>query len=344
MITPSFGLTATERVLPRLALDFTTAILDPRVAVTRALNTATRINSAGLVEPVNANVARFDYNPVSKICNGLLIEETRANAFVYSEEFNQASWSRINLTVTPNDAVAPDGNTTADKWIPNNGATSCWMWQSPLTLGNWTQSIFAKAAGFNVLQMNLFSTQDGDRLAQFDLINGTIVTTSAGVTATIRDFGNGWYRCSMTYTMTGLTNHAAQPIRLPSGTGDGVKGFYVWGAQVEAGAFATSYIPTTTTSLTRNADVVSMTGTNFSDWYNVGAGTWFIQTNARNAIAVLTAGSFTLTANATALKKYAGTYSTDQSATSLVLGDGTVTNVSYYKQALIAAEIAAITA
>ena len=75
MITPSFALTATERVLPRLALDFTTASLDPRVTFTRALNTATRINSSGLVETVNADTPRFDYtlNP-GGACKGLLIE------------------------------------------------------------------------------------------------------------------------------------------------------------------------------------------------------------------------------------------------------------------------------
>jgi len=58
--------------------------------------------------------------------------------------------------------------------------------------------------------------------------------------------------------------------------GDGTSGIYIWGAQLEAGAFATSYIPTTTTSLTRNADVVSMTGTNFSSWYNQTAGAFVV--------------------------------------------------------------------
>ena len=79
MITPSYGLTSTERVLPRMALDFTTASLDSRVTVTRSLNTATRINSSGYIENVNANLPRFHFSPTSLgTCRGLL---TAAHAF-----------------------------------------------------------------------------------------------------------------------------------------------------------------------------------------------------------------------------------------------------------------------
>ena len=277
MITPSFSLTATERVLPRLALDFTTASLDSRITFTRALNTATRVNSSGLVETVNADLPRFDYDPITKVCKGLLIEESRQNAFLQSEDFS-TSWSSINITVSTDATTAPDGNATADKWIPDNGATSCWTWQSPLTVATWTQTIFAKYAGITVLQMNFFSNEDGDRFAQFDLQAGTVGTVSAGVTASITPFDDGWYRCRITYTMTGLTNQAAQPIRMPSTeTGDGTKGYYVWGAQCELGAFPTSYIPTTTTALTRNADVATMTGTNFSSWYNANGGSFVFE-------------------------------------------------------------------
>ena len=87
MITPAYSPTATERVLPRMALDFTTGVLDPRVTVTRALNTATRVNSSGLVEIVNANLPRFDYDPVTLAPKGLLIEEARTNLFFQSQAF-----------------------------------------------------------------------------------------------------------------------------------------------------------------------------------------------------------------------------------------------------------------
>ena len=117
MITPAYGMTATERVLPRLALDFTTASLDPRVTVTRALNTATVINSSGLVATVNANLPRFDYDPSTLACRGLLIEESRSNAILYSEDFSNGNWAKTGVTIGSNAVVAPDGNTTADNVV-----------------------------------------------------------------------------------------------------------------------------------------------------------------------------------------------------------------------------------
>jgi hypothetical protein len=84
MITPSYSLAATERVLPRLALDFTTAALDPRVTFTRTGNTATVTNSSGVIASINADLPRFDYNPSTLVCRGLLIEEARTNVLLNS--------------------------------------------------------------------------------------------------------------------------------------------------------------------------------------------------------------------------------------------------------------------
>jgi hypothetical protein len=84
MITPAYAPTATERVLPRLALDFTTAVADPRVATARAANTATRFNSSGIIEIVNADLPRFDFSPTALTCQGQLIEEARTNLFLNS--------------------------------------------------------------------------------------------------------------------------------------------------------------------------------------------------------------------------------------------------------------------
>ena len=84
MITPSFALTATERVLPRMALDFTTATLDPRVTFTRTGDTATVTNSSGVITAINANLPRFDFDPTTLVCKGLLIEEARTNLLLNS--------------------------------------------------------------------------------------------------------------------------------------------------------------------------------------------------------------------------------------------------------------------
>lgn len=85
---------------PKFSLDFTTASLDSSVAFSRAGNTATVVNSSGYVVGINANLPRFDYSPVTKVCNGLLIEEARTNAYLQSADFSQAIWVKTNGTVT----------------------------------------------------------------------------------------------------------------------------------------------------------------------------------------------------------------------------------------------------
>jgi hypothetical protein len=275
MITPAYSTTATERVLPRLALDFTTGALDPRVTVTRALNTATRVNSSGLIETVNANLPRFDYDPVTLQPKGLLIEEQRTNALAYSEELGNAVWTKSNASIVDNSTTAPDGLTTADTLVENT-ATSTHFVQSVASISGVAVvcSFFAKkkerskvafgGAGFNAQGFQ----------AVWDLDNGTIFTNVGGK-ASMQALSNGWYRCSVAFTPS---NAAGTIILLcddtgsTTYTGDGTSGVYLWGMQTEVGAFLTSYIPTTTLAVLRNADVVSMTGTNFSDWYNASEG------------------------------------------------------------------------
>lgn len=350
MITPAYSPTATERVLPRMALDFTTGTLDPRVTVTRALNTATRVNSSGLIAGVNADLPRFDYDPVTLAPKGLLVEEARTNLCIRSSDLG-TGWTPNSVSVSTDVIASPSGATDADSVTPSAGSAQHRLigTQSAVSSGvSVTHSVFAKAGGSNFVQLHDSAT--ATFYANFDLANGTVTAVNPANGATITNYGNGWYRCTLTFT-TGTTNCGGVVAMIPNGsaarnptwTAAGTESVYAWGYQIETGAFATSYIPTTTASLTRNADVVTMTGTNFSSWYNIGAGSWYIQTNARNAATILTAGSFSLSANTTALKKYASVYTSDQSAISLVLGVGTVMKVSYYKQALLSAELAALT-
>jgi hypothetical protein len=277
MITPAYSPTATERVLPRLALDFTTGVLDSRVTVTRLLNTATRINASGFIETVNANLPRFDYNPVTLAPRGLLIEEQRINLLLRSAEFENAAWTKGNASITANAEISPDGTVNADKLVEDTANSTHRVFNNAsvtITAGAViSYSIFAKAAERTSVRIT-----DNDLAgATFNLSNGTITATDGGITSTITAFPNGWYRC----TITGVTSSAngRLVVNIVSGgsttyTGDGTSGIYIYGAQLEAGAFATSYIPTTTTSLTRNADGASMTGTNFSSWYNSTQGSF----------------------------------------------------------------------
>jgi len=285
MITPAYAMTATERVLPRLALDFTTGALDPRVTVARALNTATRVNASGLIEVVNADLPRFDYSPTTLAPKGLLIEEARTNSLTYSSDLSNGAWNKTNLNTTGTPpyvdvATAPDGTDTADKMIENTATSVQHQALRSFTgtpSATYTVSIFAKAAGRD--RMTVF-IGGPSYAATFDLANGTVIS---GAASRIEDYGNGWYRCISTANANagGAFNTYFQ---LNDGsstfyTGDGTSGIYIWGAQLEAGAFATSYIPTTTTSVTRNADAVSMTGTNFSDWFNQSEGAISVEFN-----------------------------------------------------------------
>lgn len=278
MITPSFSPTATERVLPRMALDFTTGVLDSRVTVTRALDTATRVNSSGYIEGVNANLPRFDYNPVTLAPKGLLIEESRTNLVRYSQELDNPIWTKIRATVTANATTSPNNTVDADKLVENTDNNTHYVEISPTAAAAvHSFSVFLKAGERTWARLVVV-----DGAAYFNLSTGAVGTVSAGTVSlsalTPVDIGNGWYRCTVVFTPS--AGAVVLQIRLATSNGgqtylgDGTSGIFAWGAQLEAGAFPTSYIPTTTTSLTRNADVVSMTGTNFSDWYNASEGTF----------------------------------------------------------------------
>lgn len=291
MITPSFGMTATERVLPSLAIDFTTAILDPRITLTRALNTATRTNSSGYVETVNADLPRFDYNPITLSCNGLLIEQSRINALSYSNDLTNAVWTKATSTVAAGVVAGPDNTLSASSWIPNNGTSPEVLRASNVTLTadkDFTISGFFKKLG-NTEAVALYSSSGGNGfILNVNLTNGSIISALAVGTGTYRASGviaypNGWYRIwiSGRHAVGNTTGQFRFRNVNASGaniTGNGTDGLYVYGCQMEQStidiSFPTSVIPTTSAALTRNADAVAMVGTNFSSWYNQSEGTF----------------------------------------------------------------------
>lgn len=274
MITPAYAPTATERVLPRMALDFTTGVLDPRVTVARSLNTATRVNSSGLIEIVNANLPRFDYDPVTLAPKGLLIEEQRVNLATYSQDFSDPAWSKSSVTVTADTTVAPDGTTTADTLTASSITGFTWQVVSFTGDGDKTMSCFVKAgtAATSVVQIRdaTISANRGYFIITWTAGVPSVVRLTTGTVLGVDAFPDGWYRLRLLASNVVAAN--SNQYRFLPNTTAGTGTVIAWGAQAENGAFATSYIPTTTTSLTRNADVVSMTGTNFSDWYNATSG------------------------------------------------------------------------
>lgn len=223
---------------------------------------------------------RFDYDPVTLAAKGLLIEEQRTNLMTYSEDLSNAAWLKSNATVTANAVVAPDGTTTADKLVDAATTSVHSITQAiSVTSGTaYTVTFYAKAAERSFLIIQLFG---GSTFAYFNLATGVVGTTSGSPTATsVTPAGNGWYRCSITSTAgaTGSVNciiYAAATDGNATYTGDGTSGIYLWGGQYEAGAFATSYIPTVASTVTRSADVASVN--TLSPWYNAVEGTMFME-------------------------------------------------------------------
>jgi hypothetical protein len=287
MITPSFALTATERILPKLALDFTTASLDSRVTFTRALNTATRINSSGLIETINANLPRFDYDPITLICKGLLIEEQRTNLLQSTTAFNNVVYGWYNnsgfySTVTLNNTTGVDGALSGAKLAATATASNFLRNQSSGQSNNTvdTLSLYMKKGNINFGVLRNLAIS-GAPYAWFNLNNGTVGTVQAGLTATITNAGNGWYRCSITgTTLASIVNNFIDIVPAATDNSQTVSiGDYIYidRPQLENGAFPTSQIPTVASQLTRNADVATMTGTNFSNWYNSTQGAIEVQ-------------------------------------------------------------------
>jgi hypothetical protein len=241
---------------------------------------ATRVNSDGLIEEVLSNVPRLNYPMIDGVvsgCPSLLLEPQRSNLILRSEEFDNASWTKNNSSISANSVVSPDGSTNADSLIENTANASHNIFQSVnVTIGTtYTISFFVKANGrtrfriadnFGRLPLNVI----------FDLSTVTVVSG----TGSISDYGNGWYRCTVSSTATATASEFIYIIMVSSGTtttytGDGVSGLYLWGAQLEAGSYSSSYIPTVASTVTRVAETASKTG--LSSLIGQSEGTFFIE-------------------------------------------------------------------
>ena len=285
MITPSFSLTATERVLPSMALDFTTASLDSRVTFTRSGNTATVTNSSGVIAAINANLPRFDFDPIALTCKGLLIEEARTNFTLGSVAFNNVTyWTPSSATIGATPITAPDNTSTGFKLV-ESATTAVHLISAVLswatTIGQIiTRSVYVKAGERFRFEIQADSAAYGAvQRAGFNLQTVTASITTGTGTARIVNVGNGWYRCSFTApAATAISASTGGQFRIlddagnPSYAGNGTSGLYLWGAQREDGAFATSFIPTVASTVLRNVDVATMTSTNFSSWYTATIG------------------------------------------------------------------------
>jgi hypothetical protein len=262
---------------PSLFLDFankkslTDRISGNNLITFSRTSTATYIGADGLIKSATTNEARFDHNPTTLESLGLLIEEQRTNYHTNNSNnlFTMAysNWTSDSSIVYPNGGTV-GGYNTFDQL---SGARFFLDYNPGPGNTTYTCSVYARLKTGSSATVCSVTVKDW----QSDTVRGS----SGSITLT-----NSWQRISATGTTAGGT--AGLRFEVSTNTNGASSQIYLWGAQVEVGSFPTSYIPTTTSQVTRNADSAGITGTNFSSWFNTSQGTFFanyISTSPVNA-------------------------------------------------------------
>ena len=265
-------------VRPSLNLNFARSkTLDPRITFERA-SIGTYVDENGLIKTAAADEARFDHNPETGESLGLLIEEQRTNIALNSEDFSTRSATTYGTksSVTTNATIAPDGTQTADLVTTVTTTTQNRLGNlHAVTSGQYyTYSVYVKQGNksnvtFYLGYTSLINASMSFTFATetFSAGGGSYLSGSAG----FDKLDNGWYRLYFTGQAFNSGNTYSGFIH---GT-EADETFYIWGEQIEVGTFPTSYIPTSGSAVTRQPDSASITGTNFSSWYNQSEGTFF---------------------------------------------------------------------
>jgi hypothetical protein len=232
-------------------------------------STATVVNKDGLIETVGTDEPRIDFLNNTK--GHLLLEPQRQNKLPYSEDFEAIDWNTLNVSITSNQN-SPDGSDNSYKLIPNTTNTTHILYDIiTLSGGIYTASGFFKADGYNFGNIRLSTNSDAKRYSvTVNLIDGSFASDDSYGNPTntgykIDNIGNGWYRLSVTsehtsgfiYYSFSLSNveNPTYDNGLPRFAGNGTNGVYIWGAQLEEGSYATSYIPTSGSTATRSAEI-----------------------------------------------------------------------------------------
>jgi hypothetical protein len=267
--------------------------------VSRAGNTASRILGNGNIETgVLANIARINYprTGVASGCAGLLVEPSAQNLALRSDELSvSGTWAISNntqITANTTGTTDPAGSTLSDLiFCQASGTAAQGLTQSISisTSGTYTMSIFVKkASNFDWFRIQFQDPTSTVYQAYYNLVSGTLGAVDAGSTATITSFGNGWYR--VTHSRSTASGSVSFGLRLANANSsltvpcDGTSGVYAWGAQLETGSIATSYIPTTTAAVTRNSDVITnnqfvipnLIGAILTEFESPTSGTYFV--------------------------------------------------------------------
>jgi len=277
-------------IQPSLTLDFAgTMSLDSRITFTRS-TTGTYYNSSGILATAAINAPRFTYDPTTLSALGILVEESRTNTILYSQDLTNVVWSNgggVAIVPTANTTVAPDGTTTANTLADGTGTGTRFIAQVNTVVSgtSYVLSAYFKPNTATAVQLTGGGATFGTNAwVTYNLANGTVGASGSAVTdSSIKLSPNGWYRVTMTAPATASTLgntfiivmvNSPTATRLPSYTGTN-SNLYVWGTQLDVGSVS-SYIPTTLVQVTRAADIPSLP---IDTWYNTSQGTWYAQVN-----------------------------------------------------------------
>ena len=246
---------------------------------------ASRFTSNGLIENVLTGVPRLNYSGSNPTW---LLEPQRTNTILQSENFNSSSWTKNESTITADSTISPSGIQNADRFTGNSNNISHNITQtnSVVSASNYSFSIYLKKNTNSYAQLTFASTRfSPNAWSNFNLNNGLVGTSGSAASASISDVGEGWYRCTMisTANSTGINNFYVNLTSSPSSSrleaNQISSSIYCWGAQLETGSYPTSYIPTTTTLVTRNADVFTKNNIYTNNYITNAGGTWFMELN-----------------------------------------------------------------
>jgi len=265
---------------PGLSLDLsfmTPGSLDGRITFTRG-SIGTYFDVAGTLQTATTNTPRWDYNPTTHALNGLLIEEQRTNSVTNSGPLTDFAVDFSTKTTAA--TTAPDGTATGVRITEDtSGAEHSIDFTIPSTVGNtaYTATVFMKANTRTnmALEFRVAGNWVGGNCVIVANLSGAgslFTGTGTPTASTIKNVGNGWYQVSLTVTSAASPSGTSQ-LRIGlansstnwSYTGDGASNAYAWGAQLEVGAFPTSYIPTTAAGVTRSPDIATMPT---AAWFN----------------------------------------------------------------------------
>ena len=264
---PTLALRQRKAVAP--VFDFAAGAMPPGATLTRG-SAASRVDASGRIVSLGSDAARFDYDPATRALRGLLIEPARSNLLGRSEQLQLATLS--NMNVTPDVATAPDGATTMDRLVPVSAAAGIYaslLYTKTVTTTYCLSAFFKGGGGVRCAVLSGHSVSTG-RLAWFDLDGGTVAQLGPNVaSASMRDYGNGVWRCAITFTGSNSQHNMLFANKVAGSTDGssftGAESVLAWGAMLEEGDSATSYVATPdTNAVARAADVLTL------DWRSVG--------------------------------------------------------------------------